>query len=404
MFDSHAFYKQRLSAHIKELGRYLRYILNGHMMIVIFFLISATAVYYQQALTQLPENFPTAIIIGIAFGLLVSYSPIRTLLKEPDLVFIVVAEDQMNHYFRNTLIYSFVVQLYLIFLLVGALGPLYTATYTDRSGEVYLWTIAVVLIFKAGNLIVNWWMLKVRDRTIRRLDQFVRMILNVVIFYFIINGNLLFAGITTAIFMFVFLYDYTVSKKQLGVNWELLIEKDQHRMQVFYRFANMFADVPHLKARVKKRQWLVSLVTKGVPFEKKNTYDYLFRITFIRSGDYIGMYFRLIVIGGIFIYLIPNVWMKVVFSILFLYLSIFQMMTLYHHHRTNMWIDLYPVELDRRKEAIVKLLYQLGFIQIILFSLLILLTQEYIGFIVALAGGLVFNVAFINGYVKRKFT
>ncbi|RKQ31284.1 ABC transporter permease [Oceanobacillus halophilus] len=402
MFDSHAFYKSRLSAHMKELGRYLRYILNGHMLIVIFFLLSTMAVYYQQWLTQLPENFPTALIIGGIFGLIASYSPVRTLLKEPDLVFIIVAEDRMGYYFRNTIIYSFVIQLYLIFLLAAALGPLYFAAYEDRPGNIYLLSILVLLIIKVGNLLANWWMLKVRDKNIRNVDTLVRTFVNIAIFYFIVRGDALFAGITTIIFVLLFLYDYTVSKKQTGVNWELLIEKDQHRMQAFYRFANMFADVPHLKARVRKRQWLVRLVTKGIPFENRNTFDYLFRITFVRSGDYIGMYLRLLVIGGIFIYLIPNMWIKVIFSILFIYLSTFQMMTLFHHHRTIMWLDLYPVESNDKKQSIIKILYQLSLIQTVIFAILFIVTQDYLGFLLALGGGVLFTVAFINGYVKAK--
>lgn len=402
MFDSHLFYKKRLSAHMKELGRYLRYILNGHMMIVLFFLISTLAVYYQQALTFLPPNFPTAIIIGILFGLVASYSPVRTLLKEPDLVFIIAAEDQMNAYFRNTLIYSFVIQLYLIFLLAAALGPLYFASYPERSGSTYLLSLLVLLIIKIGNLFANWWMLKVRDKNIRLLDVFVRTILNIAIFYFVVHGNVLFAGISTIIFVFLFLYDYFYSKKQLGINWDLLIEKDQHRLQAFYRFANMFADVPHLKVRVKKRQWLVRMITKTIPFQNKNSYDYLYRITFVRSGEYIGMYFRLLVIGGLFIYFIPNMWLKVILTILFLYLSIFQMMTLYHHHRVNIWLDLYPVEMSERKRAVMNILYQLSIVQTILFALVILLTQDYLGFVLALIGGLLFSFAFINGYVKSR--
>ncbi|WP_085992786.1 ABC transporter permease [Oceanobacillus senegalensis] len=402
MFDSHSFYKQRLSAHMKELGRYLRYILNGHMLIVIFFLISTLAVYYQQWLKQLPDHFPTAIIIGLLFGLVASYSPVRTLLKEPDLVFIIVAEDRMGAYFRHSITYSFVIQLYLIFLLAAALGPLYFSMYEERSGSTYLLTLLLLLILKLGNLIANWWMLKVRDKKSRKMDILARSLLNIAFFYFLVRGDVLFAGIIALLFVFIFFYDYSVSKKYVGVNWDLLIEKDQHRLQAFYRFANMFADVPHLKARVKKRQWLVNLVTRGIPHQKKYSYDYLYRITFVRSGEYIGMYFRLIVMGGLFIYLVPNMWIKVVFSILFIYLSVFQMMALYHHHRTNMWLDLYPIEQRDRKQSMIKILYQLSFFQTAIFALLFVLTQEYLGFILALVGGILFSVVFIHGYVKAK--
>jgi ABC-2 type transport system permease protein len=402
MFNSHEFYKKRLSAHLKELGRYTRYILNGHMVVVMFFLISATAFYYQQWLTELPENFPTALVIGVSLGLLVSYSPVRTLLQEPDLVFIIVAEDKMNAYFRNSLIYSFVVQLYLILLLVAAFSPLYFAAFPERTGTGYLLTLAIVLLFKVGNLIANWWMLKVREARVRQIDLLARTFLNIVIFYFIIQGNLFFAGIITILFVLLFLYDFSVSKKQAGIAWDLLVEKDQNRMQSFYRFANMFADVPHLKNRTKKRQWLVSLISSRIPFAKKQTYDYLYRITFIRSGDYVGMYLRLIIIGGLFIYLIPNIWMKVLFGLLFIYLSSFQMMPLYQHFRTNIWLDLYPVDHILKKAAILKIIHQLSFVQVIIYALLFIVLQEYLGFIVFIVAGGLFSISFINGYIKSK--
>ncbi|WP_449354105.1 ABC transporter permease [Virgibacillus natechei] len=403
MFDSNKFYKQRLSAHMKELSRYLRYMLNGHLMIALFFFISAIAVYYQQWLARLPEDFPTSLIIGVLLGILVSYSPVRTLLKEPDLVFLIAAENKMNAYFRNVLIYSFVIQLYVILFLTAALGPLYFASFPDRSGNMYLLTIAVVLIFKVGNLIANWWMLKVREPGVRRLDLTVRILLNMTVFFFIVNGDMLLAGITTVLFAGVFLYDSSVARKQPGIVWDLLVEKDQIRMQSFYRIANMFAEVPHLKNRIKKRHWLVSMVSR-VPFTQSHTFDYLYRITFVRSGDYLGMYIRLIIIGGLFIYFIPNVWVQILFVILFLYLSCFQMMTLYQHHRTTMWLDIYPVGKDIRQQALIKLLFQLTLIQTILFSLLFLFMQEYAGFVIALVSGTVFTFLFINGYVKSKLT
>ncbi|WP_249870170.1 ABC transporter permease [Oceanobacillus saliphilus] len=402
MFDSHEFYKKRLSQHLKETSRYLKYIFNGHMAFAILFFISASAYYYQQWLAELPDNFPTALIIGATFGLLVSYSPVRTLLKEPDLVFLIVAENKMGPYFRNSILYSFVIQLYLILLLAAAFGPLYFASYPDRQGNVYMLTLLVVLLFKVANLLANWWMLKVREQGIRNTDLLIRTLINIVIFYFIIKGEMLFAGITSVIFVAVFLYDYYFSNKQSGLVWDLLVEKDQNRMQAFYRLANMFADVPHLKNRVKRRQVLVDLVSKRIPLEKKSTYEYLFRISFIRSGDYLGMYLRLIVLGGLFIYFVPHLWMRLLFALLFLYLSTFQMMAIYQHHRTNIWLDLYPVKMNDKKKAALNIIFQLSFLQTILFSLVFLLVGEYVGFIIALAGGTLFTIGFVNGYIKGR--
>src|SRR5690625_4225992 len=282
MFDSHDLFKTRLSDHIKELNRYLRYIFNGHLAVVLFFLISAIAVYYQQWLAQLPDDFPSAWIIGIVFGLLVSYAPISTLLQEPDLVFLIPAEHKMNDYFRNALVYSFVSQLLTLLFVVAALSPLYFHSYPERGGGTYLLTFLLILIFKGWNLITNWWLLKIRDQNIRWIDQIVRLLLNCATFFFLIRGEVLLALVTTILLIGLFFYVFHISRNQTGIAWDILIEKDQNRMQLFYRMANMFTDVPHLKNRLKKRRWLVSLVS-NLPFEKKRTYDYLYRITFVRS-------------------------------------------------------------------------------------------------------------------------
>ena len=399
MFDSNAFFKNRFSEHLKETSRYLRYMFTGHLMIAMLFFISAIAVYYQQWLANLPDNFPTAWVVGIAFGLVASYSPVRTLLKEPDLVFLIAAESKMSAYFRNALLYSFVIQLYLVLLVAAAFGPLYSATNPDSQG--YLLTVLVLLIFKVWNLLANWWMLKIRASGVRQIDLVTRTLLSIVVFYFLIHGDVALTAITTGLYIVVFLYDYSISRKRAGIAWDLLIEKDRNRMQAFYRIANMFTDVPHLKSKVKRRGWLTSIVS-NVPFQNKQTFNYLYRITFVRGGDYLSMYIRLIILGGVFIYFVPQTWMKILFALLFLYMSSFQMMTLYHHHRTNMWLDLYPVEHKWRKQAVLKWLYLLGCIQAIIYALVFLPLQEFAGAGIALVAGLLFNYLFINGYVKKK--
>ncbi|MDY0406234.1 ABC transporter permease [Virgibacillus sp. 179-BFC.A HS] len=404
MFDAGEFFKHRFSAHLKETSRYLKYIFNGHIAVAMLFFISALAFYYQRWLAELPENFPTALIIGILFAAVATYSPVRTMLQEADLVFILPAEHKMGIYFRNTLIYSFVIQLYLVLLAAAMLGPLYFATFANRQGSMYLLLLLVLLIFKAWNLLANWWMLRIRDKNIRTAEQCVRFLLNFAVFYFAVDGFMELASIATILFISLCLWDWRTSKQQFGLNWNLLVEKDIHRMQTFYRIANMFTDVPHLKTKVKKRQWLTSLVSKNIPLRRKATFDYLYRITFVRSGDYFGMYVRLIIIGGLLIWYVPNMWMKIIFAILFLYMSIFQMMSLYQHHRTIVWLDIYPVEKNVRQQSLLKWLMQLAMLQVILFAVLLAVLGVYTACAVVFVGGSVFSYIFVQGYIKRKIT
>src|SRR5690606_15092236 len=136
-----------------------------------------------------------------------------------------------------------------------------------------------------------------------------------------------------------------------------------------------------LKSKIKKRHWLVSLINR-YPLNKKHTYDYLYRIAFIRSGDYLGMYVRLTMIGGLLIWFVPHEWMKLIFSFLFIYMTTFQLMTLYHHFRTQIWLDLYPIVEAVRKQSVKKWLFQLAYIQVAIFTVIMLMTQLYMSTIV----------------------
>ncbi|WJE16785.1 ABC transporter permease [Halobacillus sp. ACCC02827] len=402
MINAKEFWKKRFSAHMKETNRYLKYIFNGHMAVAMFFFVSALAYFYQQWLQDIPEGFPTALIVGAAFGYMVSYSPVRTLLKEPDLVFLLPAEYHLGDYFRRCLYYSYVIQLYLIFLIGAALGPLYFATYPEFGTRHYLMMIGVALIIKVWNMLSNWWMLKERSPRIRVTDQLVKAVLNMVIFYFLAKGEWLFASIVTVLLVVVVLYSYNLSRKKAGLTWDLLVQKDQQRMRTFYRIANMFTDVPHLKNTVKKRHGLVRALIGGLTYRQDQAFAYLYRITFVRSSDYLGMYFRLIVIGGLAVWFVPNVWFKAAFALLFLYLTAFQMMSLWNHHRTIAWMDIYPLKKEWKTKALLSWMKQLMLFQTFLFGLLFLVQWNPVGLVIVWGGGAVFSYLFINSYVKQK--
>jgi len=403
MLDAKNLFKERLSNHAKQLSRYMRYIFNGHIAVAMIFLISALAVFYQEWLTTVPKDFPAEVIIGVAFGIVVTYNPIRTLLKKPDVMFLMVAEEQLYPYFRRTLIYSYLTQIYVVLLVAAVLGPLYFHVFAFRPGKIYLLTIVALLIVKGWNLIANWWMLKVRNHLLYRLHLLTRLGLNIAIFIFLIEQQLLLASFTTLIFGSLFIYTYYLQSKFVGIPWNELVELEERHLQTFYRLANLFTDVPDIKAPLKKRKWLVYLVQRFVPMQEKYTYDYLYRLTFLRSGDYLGMYIRLLVIGSIAIYFIDYLWMKLLFIILFIYMSSFQMITLYKHYRTNIWLDLYPVPLKNRQRAFIQLLFELTFLKAFIFTVIFLWsTANLLMFLFALIASILFVLLFINGYVKRK--
>ena len=113
-------------------------------------------------------------------------------------------------------------------------------------------------------------------------------------------------------------------------------------MQIFYHAANMFTDVPHLKGRVKRRKWLDPLFS-SIPYGSAQTYDFLFARTVVRTSEFSGLIVRLTVIASILVIFTGSLYFSLAISLLFLYLTGFQLLPLLRRHDFIIWTELYPL-------------------------------------------------------------
>lgn len=400
MFNPTELFKTRVSAHIKLLNRYLRYIFNGHFMIALFFIIVTIAVYYQRWLREVSETFPAAMVIAIALSFVVMYNPIQSFLKEPDKVFLIVKELEISRYFNLAILYNYITQLYIVLFVIAAISPLYFTFYPERPLLINGLIVVIILVMKFWNMILTWRLLQVDHALLRFSELVIRIVLTFLLFYSLVTLQyFLIVGTVYVIYLNV---AYFMARKDARINWERLIQNDAERLALFYRFVSLFADVPHVKSRMRKRRWLASLVHKHTSFQQKDTYTYLHRLTFLRSSDYFSLYIRLTVIAIVFIVFIPNNWIKLALGLLFLYMTSFQLQSLYYHHRTNIWLDLYPVNESESQTTFLTFSKQLSVVQTIILSLTFLAIGNIIFFIAMLLLGIVFTIGFHQSYVKKK--
>src|SRR5699024_2989007 len=188
------------------------------------------------------------------------------------------------------------------------------------------------------------------------------------------------------------------------LHWEVLIANDEKRLAVFYQFVSMFAEVPAVKGQQKPRRILTRFIEKNIPFQHEQTYRYLFWLTFIRSTEYLNLFIRLTIIGGIAIIFIPHPAFSIGIGLVFLYLTAFQLLPLFHHYRTLVWLDLYPV-VDKQKEtAYLGIVIRLCFIQTFLLSCFFFGQGNFLYGLLFILIGIVFNYAFHYLYVQKKLT
>ncbi|MDH2883552.1 ABC transporter permease [Bacillus cytotoxicus] len=394
-----ALWKERFRHFLKEVRTYSKYVFNDHLKFIFVFIIGAGAFYYQKWLETLTPSFETAIVMGIVLGFVLTVGSIQTLLKEADLVYLLPVEEKLKTYFTKAFFFTFMMHLYVIAIVAAALAPLYFQQ-MKQTGGTYIWIVAILLLVKAWNLFVTWEKSFLTDQNMQRADWFIRFICNSLFVYFLIEHiSLISVGIVLAV-MAIYLLKIHQMVKRKPMNWEYLIAEEGKKMMLLYRIANMFVDVPALKERVARRKWLDFVLSI---IGEKRTYLYLYTRTFLRSGNYFGLYIRLLAIGGILLYFIPFLYGRFIVSIVFLYLIGYQLLSLWKHHRLKIWLDLYPVGIEEKKRDFLSLLRMILCIGSVLFTILFAFaTKDIIMTCVLFGVNIAFSIVFVNQYSAKR--
>lgn len=401
MIDVQALWKKRSEQYIKETRVYLRYMLNDHLLIVLIFLLGGAAFYYSRWLDELPSGFPVPFIIAIILTVILTNGTVRTLLKEPDLVFLLPIEGKLSSYFQMAFLSSLFTQSYMLVIAFLVISPLYVKTTGTFLALFMLFLVA--LLCKVWNLRMSWNVSFFPDARTRWSDYVIRLLLNFSLFYLLFEEADVIFIIPILVMMAVLFVYFNRAVTKLGLKWDYLIDLESRRMLAFYRLANLFTDVPKLKERVKKRSWL-NWVTGFIKYSKQNTFGYLYIRTFLRTSDYLGMYIRLIIIGGIILYIVPLEYGKLFVLILFLYLTGYQLITLWRHHNLKIWIDIYPISKEMKKSSFLKLLFMLLIVESILYSLFLIVEGNLLLALSHIGAGIAFSYVFVNVYVKNKLS
>ncbi|MDA2246771.1 ABC transporter permease EcsB [Bacillus cereus] len=397
--NSTALWKERFRHFLKEVRTYSKYVFNDHLKFIFVFIIGAGAYYYQQWLQTLTTSFPTALVMAVLIGLVLTAGSIQTLLKEADLVYLLPVEEKLKPYFTKAFLFTFMIQLYIIAIVAAALAPLYFQQ-MKQTGAGYIWIVLAFVIVKAWNLFVAWEKSFLTDQNIQRADWFIRFILNGLFVYFLVERTsvLFIGGIVLLMMLYLAIMHQMVKGKPL--NWEYLISEEGKKMMLLYRIANMFVDVPALKERVARRKWLDFILSM---IGEKRTYLYLYTRTFLRSGNYFGLYVRLLALGGVILYFIPFLYGRFIVSLIFLYLIGYQLLTLWKHHRMKIWLDLYPVGGEEKKKDFLTLLNAILITGSVIFTIIFALaTKDFMMTGILLIVSILFSIGFVYQYGAKR--
>ncbi len=402
MIDTKSMWKKRHHQYTVEVRRYLRYMLNDHLLIALIFFTGGAAYYYNRWLEDLPQGVPYLLIIAIILSFFLTKGSVQTLLKEPDLVFLLPVEKRLDSYFNKAFLWSALIQGYLLLIVFAIIAPLYL----KLTGQTFLQLsilFGIILLIKIWNLFMAWNIEYLQESWTRLVDPSIRYIINFVLCYFLISQAHIMFILTLLILMGCVLTYFYKLRQSKGLKWDRLIELESKRMLMFYRIANLFTDVPKLKERIKRRAWL-GWVTGLLGYSQDHSYKYLYLRTFLRSSDYFGIFVRLTLIGGAALYFVPMNNGKLVLGVLFLYLTGYQLMTLWRHHHMKIWLNLYPVRFMQRQASFLSLINAILIVQTFFFVLFLIGRGDWLLAVSLFILGVIFNYVFVYHYVRARLS
>lgn len=381
----HDIWSKRFTHYINELQKYMQYIFTGHIAVVLVFVLGAIGFQYSEWLKTVDESFPVALVVGVLIGLVIAFSRPTTLLREPDQVYLLPLESKMKYYFSKALRWTFFSQILLSVVIYIAAIPLLRAASSLSIKQIWLGVI-IILALKALNVLIEFNYRYVGRGHNTIIDRVTRIVLNIFIMYYFLQWELMLSGII-AVLIIVY---YVVTRGKVYVDpipYEHFISLEQNRMYRFYRFANYFTDVPHLRGSVKRRAWL-DFVYRFIPYKKDNAQMYLILRTFIRTDDLLFLWVRLTGISAVFAAFIELQFVTWIVSAALAFALVIQLKQALASTSEFRMDMLYPMKEQLRPSAIKKLLIQLVIVQAIIVTLCnIMMPMFYLTPIIIIASG-----------------
>ncbi len=176
-------------------------------------------------LDGLPVTYPYEwIALAVLIPLLV-ISPVRTLLKEADRVFLLRLEGELGGYFRKALLRSIGMQLLWIGVPLLILWPL--IKHCTGAGTSYLITLLVsFFLIKASNLAGSWYEDKLQYATYRTVHSLFRWAATALIAYMLLVASWPIAGLLLLCSLAASAL-YMRGTPRFPVNWEQLIQQEK---------------------------------------------------------------------------------------------------------------------------------------------------------------------------------
>ncbi|MGX9798974.1 ABC transporter permease [Pediococcus acidilactici] len=355
-------WQRRAKAYQNEILKYLKYVLNDHLVLALLFFGGGLGLAYADWLKTLQPlpSYGLCLVVVVTFLLTLFGQPVL-LLKTPDPVFLLGQEKNIASYLKKSLRRTLISTLVPVGIGSIILFPLLALAFHQL-----VWVLTVILTAVLGSFVNILTRYQGYYFVGSRLGRRITLVIDAIIVSLVTVHPL----IAIALMVIWLLLEW----RRLGwlmkngrFDWQSAVEAEQKRTGRLYRFFSLFTTVKNLPVKAKRRRYADGVVKFLAG--KSSMFSYLYSIMIVRSGDRGSLMLRLLFLGMLVSAYSDQMWLKLMVGALTTYLIVIQLVDVYRPVQANTMVQVYPVDAEMAQKGLLSVLKRIILLSAILVTL-----------------------------------
>ena len=321
--NSAELFETRVRKYQKKSMKYMRYVLNDHFLIVLFFLFGFIMVQYSSWIQSIRVlELPLLGLLGALLASVPFFGGVATLLEPADGIFLSVVGQDFKAYLQKAIRRSWMLPILVMLASTGIIFPIVAQAFgTNLSMFVKLFLLQVFfkdLLFRCtkyayrGVLHFTW---------MEKLGIYMIAVVNFFGMFLWISEGWSIVLLVIPVLLSIFVEQY-YGKAAFVYQFDKMIEMELERQQRIYRLFALFVDVPMLHNPHAHRRTYLDGVLKMLVGNQPSGHRYLVSRTVIRTSQYMSLLLQLAVVSFVVaLFSQPYYWNFIVNALLMMLLG-----------------------------------------------------------------------------------
>ena len=321
--NSAELFQTRVRKYQKKSMKYMRYVLNDHFLIVLFFLFGFIMVQYSSWIQSIRVlELPLLGLLGALLASVPFFGGVATLLEPADGIFLSVVGQDFKAYLQKAIRRSWMLPILVMLASTGIIFPIVAQAFgTNLSMFVKLFLLQVFfkdLLFRCtkyayrGVLHFTW---------VEKLGIYMIAVANFFGMFLWISEGWSIVLLVIPVLLSIFVEQY-YGKAAFVYQFDKMIEMELERQQRIYRLFALFVDVPMLHKPHAHRRTYLDGVLKMLVGNQPSGHRYLVSRTVIRTSQYMSLLLQLAVVSFVVaLFSQPYYWNFIVNALLMMLLG-----------------------------------------------------------------------------------